>query len=177
MATMAHKCLAVVLRWLLAKRSVGGWLLSAGVSWLNLTCLCSLLPTILKQMDLPSVDLQYHYLSVMVANCSVWLLYLNLRSVLLRVNTSTLPQMDQHGWRFRCLSCKSWHHKRVNTQMRPHQNFWSRIGVSKVQCTFVWRKIFPATKPLSEVPDTYWLSPQSSSLQYHKILLRSQNEV
>ena len=55
MATMAHRCLAVVLRWLLAKRSVGGWLLSAGVSRLNLTCLCSLLPTILKQMDLPSV--------------------------------------------------------------------------------------------------------------------------
>ena len=52
----------------------------------------------------------------------------------------------------------------------------SRIDVSKVQCTFVWRKIFPATKPLSEVPDTYWLSPQSSSLQYHKILLRSQND-
>ena len=55
MATMAHSCLAVVLRWFLAKRSVGGWLLSAGVSRLNLTCLCSLLPTILKQMDLPSV--------------------------------------------------------------------------------------------------------------------------
>ena len=56
MATMAHRCLAVVLRWFLAKRSVGGWLLSAGgVSRLNLTCLCSLLPTILKQMDLPSV--------------------------------------------------------------------------------------------------------------------------